>query len=131
MPECWAFLDTDWTEVANTGAAFDRCTFPGVRFHVSRHSGAAFTNCTFRRCTFFDTRFTACEFAGSPFRQSTFTLFQVTGGNWSFAGLPGADLRGAVFDGVRMREADPTAARLEKAGMTGTDPSGAMPHSSG
>ncbi|GAA2967971.1 pentapeptide repeat-containing protein [Streptomyces enissocaesilis] len=61
---------------------------------------------------------------------AAFTLFQVNGGDWPSVGLPGAGLRGAVLDGVRMREADLTAARPEKASVTGTDLSGAMPHSS-
>ncbi|MCC2280086.1 pentapeptide repeat-containing protein [Streptomyces sp. ET3-23] len=86
----YSFLDTDWTEVVDEGAVFDTCTFAGVRFNASRHTGAAFTNCTFRRCTFFDTSFTDCKFVGSLFQQSTFTLFQVTGGDWSFVGPPSA-----------------------------------------
>ncbi|WP_406280905.1 pentapeptide repeat-containing protein [Embleya sp. NBC_00896] len=126
----YSFLDTDWTEVVNEGAVFDECTFAGVKFNASRHTGAAFTNCTFKRCTFFDTGFTDCKLVGSLFRQCTFTLFEVSGGDWSFVGLPGADLRRAGFDGVRMREVDLTAARLEKATVTGTDLSGAMLHGS-
>ncbi|MFE3309229.1 pentapeptide repeat-containing protein [Embleya sp. NPDC059213] len=124
----YSFLDTDWTEVVDEGAVFDECTFAGVAFNASRHTGAAFTNCTFKRCTFFDTRFTDCKLVGSLFRQCTYTLFEVSGGDWSFVGLPGADLRQAGFDGVRMREADLTAARLEKATVTGCDLSGAMLH---
>ena len=122
----YSFLDTDWTEVVSSGTVFDECTFAGVRFNASRHSGAAFTNCTFRNCTFFDTRFTDCKLVGSLFQRCTFNLFQVSGGDWSYVGLPGADLRQATVEGVRMREADLTAARLEKAVLTGTDLSGAM-----
>jgi fluoroquinolone resistance protein len=124
----YSFLDTDWTEVVNTGAIFDTCTFAGVKFNASVHTGAAFTNCTFKRCTFFDTKFTDCKMVGSLFQQSTYALFEVTGGDWSFVGLPGADLRQTTFDGVRMREVDLTAARLEKASVTGSDLSGAMLH---
>ena len=126
----YSFLDTDWTEVTTRGAVFEECTFAGVRFNASRHAGAAFTNCIFRGCTFFDTRFTDCKLVGSLFQRSTFTLFQVSGGDWSFVGLPGADLRQAVFEDVRMREVDLTAARLEKAVLTGCDLSGAMLHGS-
>jgi uncharacterized protein YjbI with pentapeptide repeats len=125
----YTFLDTDWTEVANRGAVFDSCVFAGVRFNASRHTGAVFTDCVFRRCTFFDTCFTDCRMLGSVFRQSTFTLLEVVRGDWSFTGLPGADLRGASFSGVRMREADLAGARLEKASVTGTDLTGAMLHS--
>ncbi|WP_424638995.1 pentapeptide repeat-containing protein [Embleya sp. AB8] len=124
----YSFLDTDWTEVVNEGAVFDECTFAGVRFNASRHTGAAFTNCTFKRCTFFDTRFTDCKLVGSLFQQCTYTLFEVSGGDWSFVGLPGADLRQVTFDGTRMREVDLTAARLEQATVTGCDLSGAMLH---
>jgi fluoroquinolone resistance protein len=121
----YSFLDTDWTEVTTRGAVFDECTFAGVKFNASRHEGAAFTNCVFRNCTFFDTRFTDCKLVGSRFQRSEFTLFQVHGGDWSFVGLPGADLGQATFENVRMREADLSAARLEKATVTGCDLSGA------
>ncbi|MFI1397593.1 pentapeptide repeat-containing protein [Streptomyces sp. NPDC020681] len=122
----YTFYDTDWTECVDDGGVFDECTFSGVKFNASRHTSAAFTNCTFKRCTFFDTRFEQCKAVGSLFQQCTFNLFEVTGGDWSFVGLPGADLRKAVFDGVRMREADLTAARLDGATVTGVDLSGAM-----
>ncbi|MBH1934779.1 pentapeptide repeat-containing protein [Streptomyces sp. AV19] len=124
------FLDTDWTEVENEGAVFEECDFAGVRFNASRHTGAAFVNCTFRDCTFFDTKFTDCKFAGSRFQGAAFTLLEVSGGDWSFTDLAGADLRGAVFDRVRMREADLTAARLEGATLTRTDLSSAALHNS-
>lgn len=124
------FYDTDWTEVVNDGGIFDECTFSGVRFNASRHTNAAFTNCTFKRCSFFDTRFEQCKAVGSLFQQCTFSLISVTGGDWSYVGLPGADLRKAVFDGVRMREADLTAARLEGASVIGVDLSGALLHGS-
>lgn len=123
------FYDTDWTEVVNEGGVFDECTFSGVRFNASRHTSAAFTNCTFKRCTFFDARFDQCKAVGSLFQQSTFSLLSVTGGDWSYVGLPGADLRKTVFEGVRMREADLTAARLEGATVVRVDLSGAMLHS--
>ncbi|WP_406000176.1 pentapeptide repeat-containing protein [Streptomyces sp. NBC_00829] len=124
------FYDTDWTEVVDDGGVFDECTFSGVKFNASRHTSAAFTNCTFKRCSFFDTRFDQCKAVGSLFQQCTFGAFVVSGGDWSYTGLPGADLRKAVFDGVRMREADLTAARLEEATVTGVDLSGAMLHGS-
>ncbi len=122
------FYDTDWTEVENDGGIFDACTFSGVRFNASRHTGAAFTNCTFKRCTFFDTRFEQCKVVGSLFQQCTFNLLQVSGGDWSFVALPGADLRGAVVEGVRMREADLAGARLEGATVVNVDLSGAALH---
>ncbi|MFF8958808.1 pentapeptide repeat-containing protein [Streptomyces sp. NPDC014894] len=123
------FYDTDWTEVVNDGGVFDECTFSGVKFNASRHTNAAFTNCVFKGCGFFDTSFEQCKAVGSLFQQCTFGLLRVTGGDWSFTGLPGADLRRASFDGLRMRECDLTAARLEGATLTGVDLSGAMLHS--
>ncbi|WP_436771330.1 pentapeptide repeat-containing protein [Yinghuangia sp. YIM S09857] len=125
----YSFIDTDWTEVVNEGGVFDHCTFANVQFNASRHTAAAFTNCTFRNCTFFDVAFTDCKMVGSLFQRSTYTLFEVTGGDWSFVGFPGARLPEAAFDKVRMREADLTAACLENARLTGVDLSGAMLHS--
>ncbi|WP_229868915.1 pentapeptide repeat-containing protein [Streptomyces inusitatus] len=125
----YTFYDMDWTEVVNDGAVFDECTFSGVKFNASRHVNAAFTNCVFKGCGFFDAAFEQCKGVGSLFQRCTFGLFKVVGGDWSFAGLPGADLRGAVFEGVRMRECDLTGARLEGAAVTGVDLSGAMLHS--
>ncbi|MFF8290979.1 pentapeptide repeat-containing protein [Streptomyces sp. NPDC016309] len=122
------FYDTDFTEVVNEGAVFDECVFSGVRFNASRHTGAAFTNCSFRGCGFFDTRFERCKVVGSRFERSTFGLLEVTGGDWSFAGLRGADLRKVCFDGVRLREADLTGARLEGAHVLRCDLSGALLH---
>ncbi|MFD3437269.1 pentapeptide repeat-containing protein [Streptomyces sp. NPDC058685] len=122
------FYDTDWTEVENDGGIFDECTFSGVKFNASRHTNAAFTNCTFKRCSFFDTRFEQCKAVGSVFQQCTFNILQVRGGDWSFVALPGADLRSALFEGVRMREADLAGARLEGATVTGVDLSGSLLH---
>jgi fluoroquinolone resistance protein len=56
---------------------------------------------------------------------ATFGLFKVAGGDWSFVGLPGADLRNASISGVRMREADLTGARCQGATLQHVDLSGA------
>jgi uncharacterized protein YjbI with pentapeptide repeats len=58
----------------------------------------------------------------------TFGLFEVDGGDWSFTGLPGADLRRSVFRGVRMREADLTGTRFDDARVLRCDLSGAWLH---
>ena len=108
-----AFIDVDMTEVSNKGALFSECTFRQCRFNVSTHSDAAFLNCTFTRCTFFDARFTGCKLVGSMFDSCTFDLFTCERGDWSLVGLPGADLRQATFEGVRMCEVDLTGARCE------------------
>jgi uncharacterized protein YjbI with pentapeptide repeats len=59
------------------------------------------------------------------FDGTSFDLMKATGGDWSFVGLPGADLRKARFEHMRMREADLTGARLEGAVLRGVDLSGA------
>ena len=111
-----AFVDIDMTEVVTESTVFDDCTFRGVRFNASRHSESAFLNCTFRSCTFFDTSFVRCKMVGSTFDRCTFSSLEVVGGDWSFVGLAGADLRKVRFDGSRLREADLTDARGD--GMT-------------
>ena len=58
----------------------------------------------------------------------TFGLLEVDGGDWSFAGFPGADLRRSVFRGVRLREADLTGARFDDARVLRCDLSGAWLH---
>lgn len=123
-----AFVDVDLTEATNQGATFAECTFRGVRFNVSRHADAAFLNCTFTRCVFFDATFTNCKLVGSMFDRCTHGLMKVTGGDWSFVGLPGADLRTASFSNVRMREADLTGARCQGATIRRVDLTGAWLH---
>ena len=120
-----AFLDVDFTEVVSEGATFSECVFRGCRFNASVHTGSAFANCTFRRTSLFDATFTRAKLMGSMFDTCTFGALKVEGGDWSFTGLPGADLRGAVFDGVRMREADLTGAKCQEARFRDTDLSGA------
>jgi uncharacterized protein YjbI with pentapeptide repeats len=121
-----AYVDVDMTETTSTGSAvFDECTFRTVRFNVSAHVDAAFANCTFSGCTFFGASFQGCKFVGSRFERCTFERLVVVGGDWSFVGLPGADLRTAELTGVRMREADLTAARCDGATLRGLDLAGA------
>ena len=100
------FVDLDLTEARNTGSVFTECTFKRAKFNASEHIGAAFLNCTFVNCNFFDAKFTECKLVGSMFERCTFEITQITGGNWSLVGLPGADLRSATLVGVRMREAE-------------------------
>ncbi|MCS0635882.1 pentapeptide repeat-containing protein [Streptomyces sp. LP05-1] len=120
------FYDTDWTEVLAEGAVFESCVFSGVRFNASRHEGAAYTNCVFRRCSFFDARFTGCKAVGSRFDDCTYGLLTVSGGDWSYTSWPGARLGKAVFEDVRLREADLTGARLDGAALTRCDLAGAL-----
>lgn len=122
------FVDVDMTEMTNNGSVFEECTFRGVRFNCSVHENAAFVNCTFVRCSFFDAAFNACKLVGSMFDGCTYGLLKADGGDWSFAGLPGADLTGSTFHDVRLREADLTGARLTKAVVTDCDLSGALLH---
>ncbi len=120
-----AFIEVDMTEAVNRGAVFTECTFLGVRLNASSHEDAAFVNCTFTRSHLFDASFTNCKMVGTMFDATGFDLVKVTGGDWSFVGLPGADLRKAKVDSLRMREVDLVGARLEGAVMRGVDLSGA------
>lgn len=127
--ESTLFVDLDLGEALNTGSVFDACTFRRTRFNASIHHSGAFTNCTFVSCNFFDAKFTDCKFVGSMFDDCQFDCMQVTAGDWSFAGLPGADLRRAAFQGTRMREADLTGARCQGGSLRDVDLSGAWLHS--
>jgi fluoroquinolone resistance protein len=122
------FLDLDLTESVNNGAVFEECTFRRVLFNVSVHTDAAFVNCTFNQCSFFETLFKDCKLVGSMFDRCTYDLLKVDGGNWSFAGLPGADLRAAKFSRVRLREADLTGIRAEGGSLLDLDLTGASLH---
>jgi uncharacterized protein YjbI with pentapeptide repeats len=62
---------------------------------------------------------------GSMFERCSFGALTAQGGDWSFVGLPGADLRRATLTDLRMREADLTGARLSEATVQGVDLSGA------
>jgi fluoroquinolone resistance protein len=62
------------------------------------------------------------------FDRCTFNLLKVVGGDWSFVGLPGADLRTASFTGVRMREVDLVGARCEGSTLRDDDLSGSWFH---
>ncbi|MEV6963854.1 pentapeptide repeat-containing protein [Hamadaea sp. NPDC051192] len=120
-----AFVEVDLTEAIGQNATFTECTFRGVKFNASVHTDAAFINCTFTQCGFFDVSFTGCKLVGSMFDGCAYDLMTVTGGDWSFVGLPGADLRRTKFEGVRMREADLTGARLDGGSFRRVDLSGA------
>jgi fluoroquinolone resistance protein len=121
------FRNLDMSETSSTsGTKFTECTFQGVRFNVSEHAGAAFENCLFTDCNFFGSTFTDCKFLGSRFSRSTFDRLVVRGGDWSFVGLPGADLRTATFENLRMREVDLTGARCSGAVLRHADLSGAL-----
>ncbi|BCB90319.1 pentapeptide repeat-containing protein [Phytohabitans suffuscus] len=123
-----AFHDVDLTEVLDQGASFTECVFSDCRFNASTHTDAAFVNCAFTNCSFFDATFTGCKLVGSAFDRCTFGLLKVTGGDWSFVGLPGADLRRSRFVGTRMRECDLTAAKCADATLTHVDLAGALLH---
>jgi uncharacterized protein YjbI with pentapeptide repeats len=124
-----AFFDVDLTEALTQGVEFKECSFGNVRFNASRHTDSAFLRCTFKRCNFFGAEFTGCKMIGSTFEQSALRPLRVTGGDWSYVALPGADLRGITVQGVRMREVDLTGAVCEDAIFTEVDLSGAQLHS--
>ncbi|WP_324274671.1 pentapeptide repeat-containing protein [Blastococcus brunescens] len=89
-----AFIGVDLTEATDEGAVFTECTFRDCRFNLSQHTEAAFLNCTFTGCSFFQATFTDCKLVGSMFDRCSFDLLTVTGGDWSFVGLPGRTSRG-------------------------------------
>lgn len=119
------FTDLDMTEARNDRSVFNRCTFRRARFNASAHEDAAFLNCTFIGCNLFDVRFLRCKLVGSLFDGCSFEIMQVKDGDWSFAGLAGADLGTAQFDGVRLREADLTRALCKGSVLRRCDLSGA------
>lgn len=122
------FVDLDLTEAENDGAVFTECTFRRAKFNASVHRNAAFVNCTFQNCNFYDARFTGCKLMGSLFDRCTFDNLVVEDGNWSFVGMPGADLHTAAFRRVQMREADLTGARFHGAVLRDVDLGGASLH---
>lgn len=122
------FVDLDLTEAQNNGAVFTECTFRRCKFNVSVHKEAAFVNCTFKSCSFFDTKFIDCKFVGSMFDRCTYDLMEVSGGNWSHVGLPGADLAKATLKNVRLREVDFTGMRAVDGCIRDCDMSGAWLH---
>jgi uncharacterized protein YjbI with pentapeptide repeats len=120
------FQDLDMTDSTGTGARFVDCTFRGAQLDRCELEAASFENCTFVRCSLVAARFTGCKFVGSTFDTATAERLTVEGGDWSFVGLPAADLRRARFTDVRMREADLTGAKLGHAVLTNCDLAGAM-----
>lgn len=123
-----AFHDVDLTEVIDNGASFTECVFSDCRFNASEHTDAAFLNCTFTNCSFFDATFTGCKLVGSAFDRCSFGLLKVTGGDWSFSVLRGADLGKSRIVGVRMRECDLSGAILAGATLRHDDLAGALLH---
>eukprot|EP01031_Cornospumella_fuschlensis_P041095 gene41095-50137_t len=55
---------------------------------------------------FYDVDFNDCKFVGSMFDSCKFDATRVKGGNWSFVGMPGADLRSAIGMQGALREED-------------------------
>jgi uncharacterized protein YjbI with pentapeptide repeats len=119
------FHAVDLTEATSRGAVFTECVFGNVRLNNSRHLDSAFLRCRFLRCNLFEAEFAGCKLVGSTFTDCTLRPLKVEGGDWSFVGLPSADLRNTIFTGVRMREADLAKANCQDAALTGLDLSGA------
>jgi uncharacterized protein YjbI with pentapeptide repeats len=120
------FFHVDLTEATSRGAVFTECTFGNVLFNASRHVDSAFLRCTFKRCNLFETEFSGCKLVGSGFHESIVRPLTVDGGDWSFAVLAGADLRGTRWRGARMREVDLAGADCREALLTDLDLSGAQ-----
>jgi uncharacterized protein YjbI with pentapeptide repeats len=120
------FQDADLDEATGRGARFVDCTFRSASLVGAKLEACAFENCTFIRGSLLNATLTECKLVGSRFDAMAFDQLQVVGGDWSFVGLPGADLRRASFTGARMREADLTGAQLRGATLSGCDLSSAM-----
>jgi uncharacterized protein YjbI with pentapeptide repeats len=118
-------VDVDMTELVNEGSTFDECVFRNVKFNASTHTDAAFLNCVFSTCSLFDVTFASCKLVGSRFERCSFKLLKVRAGDWSFVGLARAQLDGAAFNDVRMRECDLTGASLAAAAIRECDLSAA------
>lgn len=124
-----AYLRVDMSETTSTsGAVFNECAFRDVDFNAAIHVGTAFLNCTFTGCSFFGASFSECKLLGSMFDRCRFGTITVSGGDWSFVGLPGADLGKSSFDGVRLREADLTGVRARGGSVRHCDLSSALLH---
>jgi uncharacterized protein YjbI with pentapeptide repeats len=119
------FQDLDMTDSTGAGARFVDCTFRGAQLDRCALDAASFENCTFVRCSFTAARFTGCKFLGSRFDSAAAQRMTVEGGDWSFVGLAGADLRRARLTDVRMREVDLAGADLGQAVLTNCDLAGA------
>jgi fluoroquinolone resistance protein len=121
------YVRVDLAETTSTGGlVFEGCVFRDAGFNLSEHTGAAFVNCTFTGCDFFGAKFNDCKFVGSTFDRCTFDQLTVDGGDWSFVGLPGADLHAAAFEGVRMRETDLTGVNAKGGVLRKCDLSASM-----
>jgi fluoroquinolone resistance protein len=120
------YVRLDLAETTSSGGLlFESCTFRDVGFDLAEHTAAAFLNCTFTGCQFIGTRLIGCKFLGSSFERCSFERMTVEGGDWSFVRLPGAGLRTATFDDVRMREADLTGVDAQGGALRGCDLSAA------
>lgn len=120
------FLRADLTEAeSRSGTTFTDCIFRDAQFNLAHLSGAAFLNCLFTGCDFFGAELTDCKFVGSTFERCDFGQLHVTGGDWSFVALAGADLRKVTMRGVRMRETDLSGARCDEATLRDLDLAGA------
>ncbi len=121
------FRRADLVESTSTGGTvFTDCVFRDCHFDGADLTAAGFLNCTFSGCDFSAARFTDCKFVGSMFERCEFGRLTVTGGDWSFIGLPGADLRSVTMTRVRMHEADLTGARCDGATLRDLDLARAM-----
>ena len=94
------FVDVDMTEATGTGVVFEGCVFRGVSLNCTVFVDAAFVNCVFVRSNLFQASFTRSKLVGSRFDRCRFDQLAVTGGDWSFVGLAGADLRGSDLSAV-------------------------------
>ncbi|MDQ3502755.1 MAG: pentapeptide repeat-containing protein, partial [Actinomycetota bacterium] len=92
-------VEVDVTDVVATGARWVDSTFRDCRFTGASFTRTALTGCTSIGCDLAGVTFTDCTLVGSRFGRCRYDRLTVQGGDWSFAGLRGADLRRTRFTG--------------------------------
>jgi fluoroquinolone resistance protein len=107
------FVDVDLTEAVVRGSQFEECQFLNVRFNASRHADAAYLRCAFRHCNLFEAAFDGCKLVGSSFHECDLRPLTVTGGDWSFVNLAGADLRGSDLTSLDPRTCEIAGAVID------------------
>ncbi|MEO6955449.1 MAG: pentapeptide repeat-containing protein [Antricoccus sp.] len=119
------FVRADLTEVTILASTFQDCTFDHVDFNAASLRSSALINCRFIDCNFFNASFIGCKLVGSSFVNCALKPVHVSEGDWSFVRLARANLGGARFENVRMRECVLDEADLSGARLTGCDLYGA------
>jgi fluoroquinolone resistance protein len=112
-------VGANWYGADLSGQSHERVALSEVDMVEASGRGVLFSECAELR---------DCKLVGSIFDGCEFGVLTCRGGDWSFVGLAGADLRRVRFSDMRMREADLTGARCGGAQLRELDLSGASLH---